>query len=232
MPDRPAPQETPTVRDALAELVRLKDGPRDEAYERDKPRAWDAARRALSAAPQETPEREALQRIRLHGSPWWRDEWGTPAKVASDALDAADAALSASREEQPPDLEDEYHAEHQAEGREWDEKCGVCRPEIRYGPDGPPPVSDEEYNRLAAAYEALVAMKDPPTYQVWTLAEKALNLARRALGAGPRLNRDRLAEVLSKAWDECPDAMLKLDPRVWPFLADAVLRSFVEEDPE
>lgn len=37
-------------RDALAELVRLKDGPRDEAYERDKPKAWQAAREALGAA--------------------------------------------------------------------------------------------------------------------------------------------------------------------------------------
>jgi hypothetical protein len=38
--------------EALRELVRLKDGPRDEAYERDKPKAWDAARAALSALPE------------------------------------------------------------------------------------------------------------------------------------------------------------------------------------
>ena len=35
------------VREALAELVRLKDGPRDEAYERDKPLAWERARIVL-----------------------------------------------------------------------------------------------------------------------------------------------------------------------------------------
>ncbi len=33
---------------ALAELVRLKDGPRDGAYERDKPRAWEQARAVLA----------------------------------------------------------------------------------------------------------------------------------------------------------------------------------------
>jgi hypothetical protein len=32
---------------ALAELVRLKDGPRGSAYERDKPLAWEAAREVL-----------------------------------------------------------------------------------------------------------------------------------------------------------------------------------------
>ena len=41
-------------------------------------------------------EREALLRIRLHGSQWWHDEWGTPQKIANDALNAAvpeDASL-------------------------------------------------------------------------------------------------------------------------------------------
>lgn len=38
------------VRDALAELVALKDGPRDEDYERRKPLAWEAARKALRDA--------------------------------------------------------------------------------------------------------------------------------------------------------------------------------------
>jgi hypothetical protein len=36
---------------ALAELVRLKDGPRDEAYERDKPLAWSRARVVLAQIP-------------------------------------------------------------------------------------------------------------------------------------------------------------------------------------
>lgn len=39
-----------TCREALARLVALKDGPRDEAYERGKPLAWDQARAALTAA--------------------------------------------------------------------------------------------------------------------------------------------------------------------------------------
>jgi hypothetical protein len=34
--------------DALAELVRLKDGPRDEAYRAAKDAAWDAARAVLA----------------------------------------------------------------------------------------------------------------------------------------------------------------------------------------
>jgi hypothetical protein len=34
----------------LRELVRLKDGPRDAAYERDKPKAWDAARAVVADA--------------------------------------------------------------------------------------------------------------------------------------------------------------------------------------
>lgn len=35
--------------DALRELVALKDGPRDAQYERRKPLAWEAARRAVKA---------------------------------------------------------------------------------------------------------------------------------------------------------------------------------------
>lgn len=46
---------------ALAELVRLKDGPRDEAYERDKPAAWDRARAVLARrAEPATPPADAL----------------------------------------------------------------------------------------------------------------------------------------------------------------------------
>jgi hypothetical protein len=37
-------------------------------------------------------ERTALEKIRLHGSSFWRDEWGTPARVAHDALNEADRA--------------------------------------------------------------------------------------------------------------------------------------------
>ena len=42
--------ELERYRAALAALVRLKDGPRDAAYERDKPAAWDLARRLLGEA--------------------------------------------------------------------------------------------------------------------------------------------------------------------------------------
>jgi hypothetical protein len=44
------------VRSALAELVRLKDGPRDDAYRGAKDAAWDAARAALSPASRENGE--------------------------------------------------------------------------------------------------------------------------------------------------------------------------------
>lgn len=40
--------ERDAYRYVLEELVRLKDGPRGELYERDKPAAWQAARDALS----------------------------------------------------------------------------------------------------------------------------------------------------------------------------------------
>lgn len=59
-----ASEHDDVVRAALARLVALKDGPRDEAYEREKGRAWSAARRALAAAapPPAGPQvdREAL----------------------------------------------------------------------------------------------------------------------------------------------------------------------------
>jgi hypothetical protein len=32
--------------------------------------------------------REALDKIRLYGSPFWDEDWGTPAKIANDALAA------------------------------------------------------------------------------------------------------------------------------------------------
>lgn len=51
---------------ALAELVRLKDGPRDAAYERAKPIAWSRARAVLAQIPEfhshhESPERLGAQ---------------------------------------------------------------------------------------------------------------------------------------------------------------------------
>jgi len=50
------PPTEPTARGALAELVRLHDGPRDAAYERDKPTAWATARALV--APTEPDERK------------------------------------------------------------------------------------------------------------------------------------------------------------------------------
>jgi hypothetical protein len=35
--------------------------------------------------------REALEKLRLHGSPFWREEWGTPSHLANEALNATDA---------------------------------------------------------------------------------------------------------------------------------------------
>jgi hypothetical protein len=36
--------------------------------------------------------RTALEKLRLYGSSWWRESWGTPSKVANDALNEADRA--------------------------------------------------------------------------------------------------------------------------------------------
>jgi hypothetical protein len=47
---RKAAAERDTYRAALAELVRLKDGPRNDAYQRDKPLAWARARALLQAS--------------------------------------------------------------------------------------------------------------------------------------------------------------------------------------
>ena len=37
--------------------------------------------------------RIALQKIRLHGSLWWKDEWGSPTDIANAALLADDEFL-------------------------------------------------------------------------------------------------------------------------------------------
>ncbi len=50
--------EVERLRAALRELVALKDGPRDADYERRKPAAWDAARRALDGDGQPQPRTE------------------------------------------------------------------------------------------------------------------------------------------------------------------------------
>lgn len=44
---REALHQNAEAREALSELVRLKDGPRDEEYERQKELAWERARRVL-----------------------------------------------------------------------------------------------------------------------------------------------------------------------------------------
>jgi hypothetical protein len=47
--------ENEALRDALAELVRLKDGPRDDAYRAAKDAAWDAGRAALASDEGQAP---------------------------------------------------------------------------------------------------------------------------------------------------------------------------------
>jgi hypothetical protein len=48
---RPTVSDAPIrLRAALAELVRLKDGPRDDAYRAEKDAAWQSAREALTAS--------------------------------------------------------------------------------------------------------------------------------------------------------------------------------------
>lgn len=49
-----AEAERDRLREVLAELVRLKDGPRDDAYRAAKDAAWDAARDALKGADRES----------------------------------------------------------------------------------------------------------------------------------------------------------------------------------
>lgn len=36
---------------------------------------------------------EALEKIRLHNSLWWKYEWGSPAKIANEALLKADGKM-------------------------------------------------------------------------------------------------------------------------------------------
>lgn len=47
--DRLANDLAGNYREALADLVRLKDGPRDDAYRAEKDAAWDRARHALAS---------------------------------------------------------------------------------------------------------------------------------------------------------------------------------------
>jgi hypothetical protein len=67
-------------------------------------------------------------------------------------------------------LEDEYHDEHQAEGREVDDRCGVCRPELAVNPS--PERNTEklvEALREIARYEhATAAGQDLVQYMVKT----------------------------------------------------------------
>lgn len=76
---------------ALAELVRLKDGPRDAAYERDKPLAWSRARAVLAQIPAAPSVRPDTDRTPDVGTP----EHPTPEEAAADALRKIDARLAA-----------------------------------------------------------------------------------------------------------------------------------------
>jgi hypothetical protein len=53
MKDTPVQKATDSIRDALALLVQLKDGPRDQVYYDTRDEAWQSAREALAAHPAE-----------------------------------------------------------------------------------------------------------------------------------------------------------------------------------
>lgn len=36
---------------------------------------------------------EALEKIRLFGSLWWKDSWSPPSKIANEALNKADSTV-------------------------------------------------------------------------------------------------------------------------------------------
>jgi hypothetical protein len=57
--------------------------------------------------------------------------------------------------------------------------------------------AESEHEQLVRAYEALGAMDEPPVYQLWTLAEKALNLAGVAQAEVERL-REGIVSVLAE----------------------------------
>lgn len=213
MPDGPAPQETPERK--VREAIRRAD--QRSSYERDYDAMAAAAIGALSASREEGPD-------------WARETLNDPEKAAVAASGMADAdlaeisdALSAPR----PSVPDEERLEAEAVHLNVCPDCGTADsghmldppPHCPHGYErfvpekfvrlasvrehSLPPVPDEEYKRLFAAYEALVATKDPPTYQVWTLAEKALNLARTVLRehSRPPLSREE-AEALREAVDD------------------------------
>jgi hypothetical protein len=61
-----------TVREAAEALIDLKDGPRDDEYQRRKPDAWAALRAALDASPPKPVDvkDEIIKEFAQHGS--WR----------------------------------------------------------------------------------------------------------------------------------------------------------------
>lgn len=80
---------------ALRELVRLKDGPRDAAYERDKPLAWDRAREVLAGEP---ADRESLYadavNLAADRSPFGHPLPEAEIRAARAGVDAAFAAAT------------------------------------------------------------------------------------------------------------------------------------------
>lgn len=56
------------LRDALARLVRLKDGPRDENYRLQKDFAWEAARSALIDSPEESVAQHYIEKLESYVS--------------------------------------------------------------------------------------------------------------------------------------------------------------------
>lgn len=97
---------------ALTELVRLKDGPRDAAYERDKPLAWNWARRAIAnASPTPITTAQAYEAwdraIKLGASNEYDAVQNLPAvlgltRCTTDVVAAYDAAEEANKDGRDP----------------------------------------------------------------------------------------------------------------------------------
>jgi hypothetical protein len=77
------------VYDALAELVRLKDGPRDDAYRATKDAAWEAARAALNQPRGVVEENARLREALAHATTAVRDHATRLWQVAYEADRAA-----------------------------------------------------------------------------------------------------------------------------------------------
>lgn len=146
---------TDPIRTALARLVQLKDGPRDEHYRATKDAAWQDAREALAAAelevegPEPTPEvRDAIRELRdltacdceptrggidldLRHEPGCIREYRPGVEVLAAALGlAGDDELPREGQEMRLDEHEAFHRDHPDVG-----ECSEC-PHLSGGSDG------------------------------------------------------------------------------------------------